>query len=154
MAISTKMNNEATEYTKELHIERAILLEDVILPELPKFVVKGHHGHSGHSPILKPYSIDIYKDQIGKFSIPILTPTNANYSDPVDNIAPPVSTGNIISDGPVRASSYVQSNYIELKIPRYITLNFIDKIPKLTEFIVTFIGDSYEIDDVKIIGVC
>lgn len=128
MAISTKMNNEATEYTKGLHSEKAILLEEIL--------------------------IGAYEDKIGKFSVPIITPTNSNYSDPVDNITPPVSTGNIISDGPVRASSYVQSNYIELKIPKYIVMNFTKKIPKLTEFIVIFIGDSYELDDVKIIGVC
>ncbi|MCM1215949.1 MAG: hypothetical protein NC548_15690 [Lachnospiraceae bacterium] len=154
MPLTTKMNNEATEYSKELHIEKAILLEEIILPELPKFVSKGHHSHSGHSVIASPYSIKIYHDEIGKFSIPILTPTNENYSDPYDGVVPTVSTGNITSDVPIVASSYVQSNYIELKIPRYIVLNFIDKIPKLTEFIVAFIGDSYEIDDVKIIGVC
>lgn len=128
MAISSKLENEASEYTQSLHAEKAILLEEIIIEQL--------------------------SDKIGKFSIPILTPTNSNYSKPVDKNKSSISSKKITSDVPITTSSYSQSNYIKLKIPKYIVSNFSLKIPEHTEFIVIFLGSGYELDDIKIIGVC
>lgn len=130
-------------------IELAILIEDILLPELPPFPTM-QEIHSGE--VYYPRTIELYEDMIGKFSVPILFPLGNNTGDPEeqDMFSEP---RNIISDSNLMTNPYQKSNYIELTIPKYIIMNFIDIIPKNTKFIICFIGESLDIEDIKIIGV-
>lgn len=130
-------------------IELAILIEDILLPELPPFPTM-QEIHSGE--VYYPRTIELYEDMIGKFSVPILFPLGNNTGDPEeqDMFSEP---RNIISDSNLMTNPYQKSNYIELTIPKYIVMNFIDIIPKNTKFIICFIGESLDIEDIKIIGV-
>lgn len=130
-------------------IELAILIEDILLPELPPFPTM-QEIHSGE--VYYPRTIELYEDMIGKFSVPILFPLGNNTGDPEeqDMFSEP---RNIISDSNLMTNPYQKSNFIELTIPKYIVMNFIDIIPKNTKFIICFIGESLDIEDIKIIGV-
>ena len=66
---------------------------------------------------------------------------------------PSPTVRNIQSDCNLRVSSYEKSNYVEINIPKYILLNFLDKIPEGTRFLIIFVGGSIEIADIRIIGV-
>lgn len=130
-------------------IEFAILLEDILLPELPPFPTMDEI-HSGE--IYYPRTIDLYEDVIGKFSIPIISPLGDNNDNPKEDqiISKP---RNIVNDANILVSSYQKSNFLTLTIPKYIVMNFTDVIPKHTKFIVCFVGESLDIEDIKIIGV-
>lgn len=99
---------------QSIFTERVILAEDIILPE----------------------DMKDYKDTIGKFFFPIMTPM-LKMDEPRE----------LIKNG------YKSSNYISLYIPRYILLNFNTKISKGTEFIIASIDRSIKIDDFRIIGI-
>lgn len=59
-------------------------------------------------------------DRIGNFFIPILTPV-MNSTNEIYNERPAPSTNNIVnSDASTGVSSYIESNYTELKIPFYL----------------------------------
>ena len=132
------------------YIEEATLLEDVLLPELPPFPTVGqiHDGNEYY-----PRTIELYEDTMAKFSIPIINPLGDNNGSPTDNSKGSQNTRNISNKNNLQVSSYKTSNYISLKIPRYILLNFISKIPKGTKFLVAFVGGSTDVGDIKIIGV-
>ena len=112
---------------KELITERVKLAEDIFLPE----------------------SIDDYKNTSAKFYLNIYTPMlDKSKIKSEEKPAPLLSKFNNNSINP---SKYEQSNYIELTIPRYILLQFKDKVPAGTEFIITCIGE-FKINHFRIIG--
>lgn len=110
----------------ELITERVQLVEDINLPE----------------------SYDDYEDIKAKFFINIFTPLLDKNKQILETRPAP----NNSKTPSIKGSEYQLSNYIILTIPRYILLNFKDKIPAGTEFIITCIGE-FKIEHFKIIGV-
>jgi len=112
---------------KELITERVKLAEDIFLPE----------------------SINDYKNISAKFYLNIYTPMlDKSKIKSEEKPAPLLSKFN---NNNINPSKYEQSNYIELTIPRYILLQFKDKVPVGTEFIITCIGE-FKINHFRIIG--
>lgn len=136
--------------TDLVYLEEAILLEDILLPELPPFPTLEEIQENN---VYYLRAEELYEDMSGKFSIPIITPLSDNEGDPKDSSAGVNTTRNIINNGNFQVSTYKESNYITLNIPKYILLNFLSKIPKGTKFIVGFIGGSTDIEDIRVIGV-
>ena len=97
---------------------------------------------------------DFYYEGTGKFFIPILFPELTS-DVPYNNIASKGSTANIINYNTRHGIKNVTvSNYIELKVPKYIAEFIKDEyntIKKGTEFIIVFVGG--EVNNPKIIGV-
>ena len=97
---------------------------------------------------------DFYYEGTGKFFIPILFPELSS-DVPYNNIASKGSTANIINYNTRHGIKNVTvSNYIELKVPKYIAEFIKDEyntIKKGTEFIIVFVGG--EVNNPKIIGV-
>lgn len=143
MSINFKESGKFYEEQIMKYSEVAILMEDIKLPKLPTIddIIENR--------VNLFRAEQLYTDQIGKFCIPILFPLETTPKD-VSVPAPNIST---VSDTKLNTESYKTSNYIEINIPKYILLNFLDVVPMGTKFIVTFIGGSYEIDDIRIIGV-
>lgn len=144
------LDNTNNEYSDNLAIEIAELQEEIILPELPKeklsLKVLKEYDKEG-----KNYDMpfDTYEDMIGNFYIPILFPLVENgESTEIEYEAPPIQ----VLNGTVQGSNYVERNFISLMIPKYIIMQFRDKIPKGTKFLVAFIGGSNSIDNISIIG--
>lgn len=139
-------------YLDKLSIELAILQQDIILPEintdpltlslLQELEEKGDYYKTPDSE---------YTNVIGAFYIPVLFPLVDNSeSTELEFTAP--STKNI-KNIKFRTKSYVERNFITLTIPKYIVLNFKDKIPSGTKFLVGFVGGDYSIEDINIIGI-
>jgi hypothetical protein len=131
------------------YIEIAILLEDIALPALPPFPTV-EELQSGN--IYYPRAEELYTDMKGKFSIPILNPL-AETSEPVETDAGTGTVRNILNNSSIMITPYKESNYVELNIPKYILLNFVDTVPKGTKFLVCFIGGSIKVKDIRVIGV-
>jgi hypothetical protein len=110
----------------ELITERVQLVEDINLPE----------------------SYNDYEDIKAKFFINIFTPLLDKNKQILETRPAP----NNSKTPSIKGSEYQLSNYIILTIPRYILLNFKDKISAGTEFIITCIGE-FKIEHFKIIGV-
>ena len=132
------------------YVEEATLLEDILLPELPPFPT-WEEIHDNN--VYYPRTVELYEDMEGKFSVPIITPLGDNTGEPVDDIAGAASARNIMNEGALQVSTYQESNYVTLNIPKYILLNFLEIVPKGTRFIVAFIGGSTNIGDIRVIGV-
>lgn len=116
--------------------EIAVLAEDIVLPEI-----------TGNST--NPFYL--YKDILGKFFLPIMTPMlDKNNIKETQKSSPSTKghKGNLLI-----VESCKSTNYISLYIPKYILLNFVNKVPKGTEFIIASIGGSIEIEDMRIIGI-
>ena len=112
---------------KKVITERAILAEDIILPE----------------------SINDYKNISAKFYIKILTPIVDKSK--ISSISKPAPAVNKFNNNNLKPSEYEQVNYISLTIPRYMLFQFKDKINKGTEFIFTCIGE-FKIEHFRLIG--
>ena len=128
--------------------ERVQLAEDIILPTLPKEpLTHSYLKYQGEYRL----AFNEYHDVEGKFYLPIMTPL-VDKSSAVNTrrSAPSTKTH---KGSTLNTSSYNTSNYITLTIPKYIVLNFTDRIPAGTEFIVVSIGDSLNIKDMRIIGI-
>lgn len=113
-------------------IERAILAEDLKLP-------------TGDP-------IENFKDVNAKFYIPVLTPMISNESA-FDNKKPkPSRKGN--RGESLDLSTYIESNYVSLVIPKYILLEFAHekKIPAKTEFLMCSVGGNLKVEFYRIIG--
>ena len=126
-------NNESYYQDQELYVEKAKLVEKIVL--------------------------DDYMTTTGKFFIQILTPSFSK-STIVDKkmSAPKISKH---KGAKLDVKSYRQTNYVYLEIPKYIVLNFdkveidgVEKvvIPKGTEFLITSLNKSIEYEDIRIIG--
>jgi len=130
-------------------IERAILAEDIKLPFVTRNKITEHwlccHDNEYRS------AFNMYKDTLGKFFLPIMTPLVDKESAKTGKGSTGSSRGN--KGNLNTASTAKSSNYVELYIPKYILMNFRGTIPKGTEFIVASIGGSIEIEDMRIIGI-
>lgn len=157
------MNNENNNFYENLDLrftEVAILMEDIELPKLPTVeelsklisnAIAQSTAEVRKKVNLPEFRVEkLYTDVIGKFCIPVLFPLE---SSPKDTPMPSPTVRNIQSDCNLRVSSYEKSNYVEINIPKYILLNFLDKIPAGTRFLIIFVGGSIEIADIRIIGV-
>jgi len=96
-----------------------------------------------------PESIDDYENIKAKFYINILTPMlDKSMTKSETKSAPNIS---IYNNNNLTPSDYEQSNYITLTIPRYILMQFKNKVPIDTEFIITCIGE-FKVQHFRIIG--
>lgn len=128
-------------------IEIVTLAEDIILPELPYEELT--HDYLRH---IGPYTLafNVYKNMMGKFFLPIMTPL-VDKGDIMDQgRGAPSTRGH--RGASLRTSDYTSANYILLPIPKYILLNFRDKVPKGTKFIMASIGGSLDTDKMRIVG--
>lgn len=147
------INDTENEYFKKLVIEIGILLEDIILPELPKeelsLSVLQQYASEG-----KTYNLiqNCYTDMIGKFYIPSLFPLIDKADGPEEFIYSAPKTYK--SNGTLKpVDKYIETNYLELIIPKYIVMQFKDVIPKDTYFLIGFNGEEKEITNLNIIGI-
>lgn len=90
----------------------------------------------------------------GKFFIDAITPLLSS-SAPMNNTKVKINTNNILNyNSKLNVGSYTLSNYVPLKVPRYMTSELIDEhgyISKGTKFLVTFVGG--DINKPRIVGV-
>lgn len=127
-------------------IEQVELAEDIQLPKVQELTYNLlHSGGTWKSPF------DLYKDTKGKFFINIMTPLK-DTGDTNDISKSSPSTKNQKGTYKLNTNGYNASNYIELTIPKYILLNFTNIVPKGTKFVVGSINGSYDVDDMRIIG--
>lgn len=109
--------------------------------------------------LLEDISID---SNMGKFYVPILTPTMAG-DRIIESSKPVLSTANILNKDDLGLSSYTESNYVELEVPKYIfpftasggaevpvTITY-HNITKGSKFVIVFVGG--DINNIKVIGV-
>lgn len=114
--------------------ERVVLAEDLKLPGSPISLASSAY------PKIK-----------GKFFMPLMTPLMEQEETNNQEKSSPSNKGQI-SSSKLQTDSYSSSNYFELSIPVYLLLGFENTIPKGTEFIITSIGGSISIEDMRIIG--
>lgn len=128
-------NDESYYQDQELYIEKATLAERIAL--------------------------DKHETTTGKFFIQILTPTFPKGSVVDKKMAAPNISKH--KGDKLDVSSYRQTNYVYLEIPKYIVLNFeyvyLEEfkkekvlIPKGTEFLITSLNKSTKYEDIRIIG--
>ena len=123
-------------------IERVVLAEKITLPEVTKVPVTRQWLLEGNKYI-DPFNV--YKDTKAKFFFNVATPM-VSKGEPTKSSGPKPNVKGLSTSG------YTRSNYIELIIPKYILLEFKDEVPKGTEFLIGCVGDSIDIDDMRIIG--
>ena len=104
--------------------------------------------------ILLENTINTHKNIKTKFTIPVLPVSKNNVVTEADNRGYSAPSSRGFMGGKVLKNSYTTKTYIELIIPKYITYQFDDVIPKDTEFLITAVGGFvYREDTVQIIGV-
>ena len=140
-------NNNDNDYYEKLVLEIGFLQEDIKLPKLPDSELTFDYlKNHGSYPLMQ----NCYKDMIGKFYIPVLFPLVDKSDGPEEfeySMPKTIKTNNTII--PVKYSSV---NYIELVIPKYIVMQFRDKIPKDTMFLIGFSGEHKKISNLNVIG--
>ena len=92
-----------------------------------------------------------YKNMIANFYIPVLMPLIDGEEDSMELEMQAPSTRGIMNDG-LLTSDYIEQNYVQLVIPKYIVMNFKYRIPKGTKFLVAFVGGKATIYNASIIG--
>lgn len=159
-------------YSNRLSIEIAYLQRKVYLPILPQerisyavlraydyLIEKEEMPESKYHPAGYWFQEDVFADYYeGNFYIPMICPDLSEPgADPKEfestmtkyNASEPqIVGGELATDGYV-----VKSNYVKLKIPKYIAMMFRSTIPKNTQFLVTFTGGYSQPENVTIIGV-
>lgn len=143
--------NSTEVYAETSAIEYAVLQQEINLPELPEKPLTLKYltelDKKGKKYVLAERA---YCNMVGNFYIPILFPlVEDGESTELEFEAP--SSNNILN-GSLKPAPYVERNYIQLVIPKYILMNFKDKIPKGTKFLIGFIGGSKSIENTAIIG--
>lgn len=129
-------------------LERVILAEEIILPELPEEpLTLAYLEEFGEYKL----AFNEYKDTKGKFFMNIMTPLVEKGAVAEKFANSPRTVGH--RGKALNTTDYISTNYITLTIPKYILLNFTGKVPKGTEFLVASIDGSLEVDDIKIIGI-
>lgn len=136
-------------------VEIAVLAEDIELPEVDTVPVSYgllyDRWHSNKKDAIKEYrSKEIYyTSMIGKFYIPILTPS-INRDDIVyeDKSAPKVKSKSAKLD----TTTYQNSNIILLEIPKYLVCEFTGKIPAGTQFLFVSLSSRIMENKFRIIG--
>ena len=176
------MNGFYDDPTSFPYIERAVLMEDIPLPvynkkkKLKRKVFYSNKDSYKHEPYTSNY-IDLYspseedneyvlayneiKNVTGKFYIPVLMASMTNKGQEVNTAnRAPKTTG---FKGNINSLPYNSSNCTQLIIPKYIVLQFVDLknetpgskdnfIPKGTEFLVTCVGGTMDLEQMRIIG--
>lgn len=146
------MNNDSEEYFNKLVLEIGILQEEIILPELPEeelsLEVLMRYDEEG-----KTYNLmqNCYKDMVGKFYIPVLFPL-VDKSDGIEEYEynyPRTQKSN----GTIKPVRYSMVNYVELVIPKFIVMQFRNKIPKDTMFLIGFSGEHKKISNLNVVGI-
>ena len=144
-------NNNDQDYYESLVLELGFLQEDIILPELPKeeltLETLLRYDQEG-----KTYNLmqNCYTDMVGKFYIPVLFPLVDKSDGPEEYEYNTPRTQ--LSNNTIRPVRYTSVNYIELVIPKYIVMQFRDKIPKDTIFLIGFSGEHKKISNLNVIG--
>ena len=128
-------------------IERVVLAETIKLPSVSTYPLT--HRNLKENGEYK-LAIHEYKDIKAKFYLPIMTPLLNKDTNQSSKSAPNLRNN---KGSKLNVEGYTTSNYIELVIPKYILLEFIDSIPAGTEFIMGSIGGTTEIEDMRIIGI-
>lgn len=134
-------------------VEIAVLAEDIELPEVDTVPISyGLLYDRWHSKSdIKHYrSKEIYYTSVmGKFYIPILTPS-INRDDIVyeEKSAPKVKSKSAKLD----TASYNNSNIILLEIPKYLVCEFTGKIPAGTQFLFVSLSSRIMENKFRIIG--
>lgn len=126
--------------------ERVTLAEDIILPKISKEPLTLSFFETNNEYKL---AANEYTDMKGKFYLKIMTPLLSKDSATNTRGVSPILKG----QNKLNTSNYTSANYITLVIPKYILLNFVDKVPAGTEFIISTIDGSTDIEDLKIIGI-
>lgn len=132
-------------------VERAILAQDIFLPatNTDKSISFKELESKGSYKIISAF--DVYKDIKAKFYLTILTPLVDKNDVAQKSNGSPLIRGQAKSK--LYTSGYTSSNYVELTIPKYILLQFKNKVPKGTEFLICIPGGGMDIDDIRIIGI-
>lgn len=129
-------------------IERVQLAEDIELPELPEEPLTLAYLQENEEYKL---AFNEYKDMMGKFFLPIMTPLVEKGEVNDESKAPPSTKGHKGSS--LETTKYTSTNCIQLVIPKYILLNFKKVVPKGTEFVVASVNNSISIEDMRIVGI-
>ena len=141
-------------YSSSLSLEVAELQRRIILPVLPREIISSSVLEA-YNELGKDYVFahDVYKDMVGNFYVPMLFPLVENgKSTEMEFDAP--KTNNVKNiDSNYVTEGYVERNFINLVIPKYIVMQFRKEIPLGTKFLVAFIGGTALISNIKIIGV-
>lgn len=143
-------NNNGNYYDKQsiITIERAQLAEDIPLPAITTEKINLEFFESGKTCILAQ---NAYIDTIGKFYLNVMTPLLDKQESKMETKSAPSTRGHKGSS--LNTRSYTSTNYVNLVVPKYILLNFTERVPKGTEFIVASIGGSLDVEDMRIIGI-
>ena len=141
-------------YSDSLSVEIVELQRRILLPVLPREMIS--------APVLHAYNDlgfdfrtaeDLYTDMVGNFYTPMIFPLVENGKSTEMEFEAP-STENILNpDSGMETKEYLEHNYINLIIPKFIVEHFRKEIPRGTKFVAVFIGGSSSINSIKIIGV-
>ena len=143
-------------YSNALSLEIATLQRRIILPLLPREKISSKvlvaYDELGYDYNLAQ---DVYGDVVGNFFVPMLNPLVEGLGvKSVEMEFEPPSTENILNeDSGLETVPYVERNYINLVIPKHMTMNFRKTIPVGTQFIVGFVGGSGDINSIRILAV-
>lgn len=130
-------------------VERAVLAEDIVLPEVTSAALTLSFFDNNPRRQYKLAEQE-YTNMKGKFYLPILTPL----VDKTDTSNRTGKSPSIKGSGreSLSTSNYSTSNYLTLTIPKYIVLQFRSKIPKGTEFLIAIQGGEIKLDRIRIVG--
>ena len=144
------MSNTTNFFEKQLlsGLERVVLAEDILLPELPEEPLSLKYLEKFGEYKL---AFNEYKDMQGKFFMNIMTPMVQKGEIEEKFSSSPRTVGH--KGNGLSTMDYISTNFITLTIPKYILLNFTGMVPKGTEFLIASIDGSLEVEDIKIIGV-
>lgn len=154
MADTSFYEQSSNTYSTALSVEIAELQKKVYLPLLPKeyptdYVLKAYRELEGRYTTMA----DAYSDVTGNFYITVLFPLIQSDESTVVKYKAP-STKNIVNtDAAFSTSSYMESNYVSLTIPKHVAMEFRGYIPKGTKFIVGLIGGNSSISNIKVLAV-
>lgn len=138
------------EEQKLSNTERVILAEDLKLPELTKepLTYEWLEEHKGEEYKL---AFREYTNLMGKFFLPIMTPLKEQKEVEEESKPAPSTTGH--KGAGLETKKYKSSNIVEIVIPKYILLNYIDIIPKGTEFVAASVNNDVNAEELRIIGI-
>lgn len=147
------MNDYNALYYESSDIERVVLAETIELPKLMKFPKEKltFNFLKKISDAGKYYKLieQEYKDVYGQFHLKVLTPMLDHSEIREEEVT--VNSSNI-KGSELHTKNFGSSNVFELRIPKYIVMNFTEEIPKGTEFIVASVGGEVDPDKMRIIG--
>lgn len=129
------------------YLEIVTLAEDIILPEISTEPLTLEYLQKNNE---YKFAYNEYSDIDGKFFFDIYTPMVDKEKVYSKSLPAPSTKG---FNGNLHPSSYIDTNYIVLTIPKYIVLNFKDKIPKGTKFLLASVGASTDFEYLRIVGI-